>query len=119
MSLFTRRSKAAAPPLGATAAAPASSPFSPEVEQAAARIGTELIAESEQYAKGLLSSAFWSDKLMDWAMKDEAFKVQLFRFVDCFPSLVTKEDVHTHLTDYLTQPGVTLPTGMGLGLKAG
>ncbi|MDP6479387.1 MAG: proline dehydrogenase family protein [Phycisphaerales bacterium] len=119
MSLFTRRSKAAAPPPGATAAATASSPFSPEVEQNAARIGTELIAEAEQYAKGLLSAAFWSDKLMDWAMKDEAFKVQLFRFVDCFPSLMTKEDVHTHLMDYLTQPGVTLPTGMGLGLKAG
>ena len=56
---------------------------------------------------------------MDWAMKDEAFKVQLFRFVDCFPSLSTKEDVHNHLMDYLTQPGVTLPPGMGLGLKAG
>jgi len=67
----------------------------------------------------MLSAAFWSDKLMDWAMKDEAFKVQLFRFVDCFPALATKEDVHEHLVDYLSQPGVTLPPGLGIGLKAG
>lgn len=117
MSLFTRRSKTTPPK--ASAGPPASSPFSPEVEHSAARIGAEMIQEADQYAKGLLSASFWSDKLMDWAMKDEAFKVQLFRFVDCFPSLSTKEDVHAHLMDYLTQPGVSLPAGMGLGLKAG
>jgi len=95
------------------------SPFSPGVEQEAARIGAELIDSAAKHAKGMLSAAFWSDKLMDWAMKDEAFKVQLFRFVDCFPALSSKKDVHEHLVDYLTQPGVTLPPGMGVGLKAG
>ena len=40
--------------------------------------------------KGLLVRAkFWSEKLMDWAMRDEALKVQLFRFVDVFPMLKT------------------------------
>ena len=56
---------------------------------------------------------------MDWAMQDEGFKIQLFRFVDTFPTLVTPEQVHEHLVDYLTQPEVTLPSGLGLGLKAG
>ncbi|MDG2477708.1 MAG: proline dehydrogenase family protein [Phycisphaerales bacterium] len=119
MSLFNRRSKSAQSVVCAPLTTPATSPFSPEVERETLRIGTELINEADRHAKGLLSAAFWSDKLMDWAMKDEAFKVQLFRFVDCFPSLSTKEDVHNHLMDYLTQPGVTLPPGMGLGLKAG
>ena len=41
----------------------------------------------------MFSAAFWSDKLMDWAMQDEAFKVQLFRFVDAFPRLKTADEV--------------------------
>ncbi|MEE2718703.1 MAG: proline dehydrogenase family protein, partial [Planctomycetota bacterium] len=50
---------------------------------------------------------------------DEGFKVQLFRFIDTFPTLRTPSQVHEHLVDYLAQPGVTLPPGMGLGLSAG
>jgi RHH-type proline utilization regulon transcriptional repressor/proline dehydrogenase/delta 1-pyrroline-5-carboxylate dehydrogenase len=61
-----------------------------------------------------------SEKLIDWATKDPAFKTQLFRFVDVFP--VLQHDpaaVHEHLRQYLDQPGVTLPPGLGSGLKAG
>ena len=116
MALFKRRTKE---PQSITIAAPASSPFSEEIEASVSRIGAALLSDAERHSKGLLSAGFWSDKLMDWSMKDEAFKVQLFRFVDCFPSLASKEDVHEHLADYLTQPGVTLPPGLGLGLKAG
>ena len=116
MALFKRRTQE---PQSITIAAPASSPFSKEIEASVAREGAAWLTDAERHSKGLLSAGFWSDKLMDWAMKDEAFKVQLFRFVDCFPSLASKEDVHEHLADYLTQPGVTLPPGLGLGLKAG
>ena len=56
---------------------------------------------------------------MNWAMKDPAFKMQLFRFIDVFPMLNTPEMVHDYLVDYLSQPNVTLPPGMDLGLKAG
>ena len=70
-------------------------------------------------APGVFSARFWSDQLMNWAMKDPAFKVQLFRFVDVFPMLRTPALVHDYLIDYLSQPGVTLPPGMDLGLKAG
>ena len=56
---------------------------------------------------------------MDWATGSEAFKVQLFRLVDAFPALKTPEQIHEHLADYLSQPGVEQPKGMSLGLKAG
>lgn len=82
-------------------------------------IGSELLERANKNKAGLLSAAFWSDKLMDWSMKDQAFKVQLFRFVDAFPTLLNADAVHEHLVDYLTQPGVTLPPGMGLGVQAG
>ncbi len=82
-------------------------------------VGAELIESMRGAEKGMLSASFWSDKLMDWAMQDEGFKVQLFRFIDTFPTLKTPAQVHEHLMDYLSQPGVTLPSGMGLGLSAG
>ena len=41
--------------------------------------------------------------------------MQLFRFIDVFPMLRTPALVHDYLTDYLSQPGVTLPPGMDLG----
>lgn len=82
-------------------------------------IGREMLGHARGNKSGLLSAKFWSDKLMDWSMKDQNFKVQLFRFVDCFPALKTPDAVYNHLSDYLSQPGVTLPPGMGLGMSAG
>ena len=51
--------------------------------------GHELLADMNKAGSGMLTTAFWSDKLMDWAMQDEHFKVQLFRFIDTFPTLRT------------------------------
>ena len=82
-------------------------------------IGRELLHAAREHRTGPFSARFWSDQLMTWAMKDPAFKVQLFRFIDVFPMLRTPEQVHDYLLDYLGQPGVTLPPGMELGLKAG
>ena len=56
---------------------------------------------------------------MQWTLKDEAFKVQLFRFVDVFPRLNTPASVHEHLMDYLTQPEVKLPPFLGTAVFAG
>ncbi|NBV65248.1 MAG: L-glutamate gamma-semialdehyde dehydrogenase, partial [Planctomycetes bacterium] len=61
----------------------------------------------------------FKDKLMDWAMQDEAFRVQLFRFVDCFPTLRSNDAIYEHLSDYLSQPGVKAPPGFELGMAAG
>ncbi|MHC5114299.1 MAG: proline dehydrogenase family protein [Planctomycetota bacterium] len=91
----------------------------PALERDVLRIGAELIERARKKKAGVLTTAFWSDKLMDWAMKDEAFKVQLFRFVDAFPRLKTPQQVHEHFVDFMNQPGVTLPPGFGVGMKAG
>ena len=82
-------------------------------------IGRELLRSARDYSAGVFSARFWNDQLMNWAMKDPAFKLQLFRFIDVFPMLRTPALVHDYLTDYLSQPGVTLPPGMELGLKVG
>ena len=120
MSMFTRwRDKTT--PADAAKATPNPPPSATPTGQREERI-REIGVEMLGLARGkssLLSSKFWSDKLMDWAMQDHEFKVQLFRFVDAFPTLTTPEMVHDHLVDYLTQPGVKLPPGLSLGLKGG
>ncbi len=82
-------------------------------------LGTEMLDIARSHKSGVLSKQFYQDKLMDWSMKDQDFKVQMFRFVDAFPALTTPEMVHDHLVDYMTQPGVKAPPGMDLALKAG
>lgn len=94
-------------------------PADPKLEATTRQIGGELLDAARRNKSGFLSAAFWSDKLMDWTMKDEAFKVQFFRFIDAFPVLKTPEQIHEHLIDYLTQPDVTLPPGFGTGMKLG
>jgi RHH-type proline utilization regulon transcriptional repressor/proline dehydrogenase/delta 1-pyrroline-5-carboxylate dehydrogenase len=81
-------------------------------------IGEDMLARAKSHKAGILSSRFYSDKLMNWSMRDHDFKVQLFRFVDTFPMLKTPDAVHDHLVDYMSQPGVNPPPGLDLGLKA-
>ncbi|MEZ6243575.1 MAG: proline dehydrogenase family protein [Phycisphaerales bacterium] len=125
MALFTRKPKPGPPAQGApknvsqTNGALHTHTTDPRVEQRTQEIGRDLLDRARAHKSGLLSARFYSDKLMDWAMKDHAFKVQLFRFVDAFPVLTTPDMVHDHLVDYLTQPGVKAPPGMELALKAG
>ena len=82
-------------------------------------IGGRLLAGARKHRKGLFSAGFWSDQLVSWTMKDPSFRTQLFRFIDVFPMLRSPEQIHDYLSDYLSQPGVTLPTGLDLGMKAG
>ena len=125
MALFTRRSSKGAPPSPHASPAPGRAVgVAPGVEglpeeSRVLAIGERMLELSRGHKSGVLSSKFWSDKLMNWSMKDQAFKVQLFRFVDAYPTLTTPDLVHDHLVDYLTQPGVTPPPGFDLGLKAG
>src|SRR5262249_42635506 len=62
--------------------------------------------------KGLYGS------LMDWAMRDEHFKTQLFRFVDVLPTLSSSSDVLRHLKEYLGEDQSKLSPSLRLGLKA-
>lgn len=89
------------------------------LEQRAQAIAREILDAARADKSGLLSGAFWSDKLMAWSMKDPDFKVQLFHFVDCFPTLKSPEAIYDHLVDFMSKPGLSLPPGLDLGLRAG
>lgn len=111
----------AMPPKAVSNGISASGPFVPSSDQEARilAIGTELLDKARGHKSGMLSSAFYSDALMNWSMKDHNFKVQMFRFVDAFPVLRETDDIYDHLQDYLSQPGVTVPGVIATALAAG
>ncbi len=48
----------------------------------------------------LFNKAAWMGEVMDWSMRNEQFKIQMFRFVDVFPSLTTGKLLTDHISEY-------------------
>src|SRR5215210_1042744 len=65
---------------------------------------------------GIVSSSWWSERMLEWAMSHPSFKTQLFRFVDVFPATTDDEDVVRHLDEYL-HGGAEVPKALDLGLE--
>jgi RHH-type proline utilization regulon transcriptional repressor/proline dehydrogenase/delta 1-pyrroline-5-carboxylate dehydrogenase len=65
---------------------------------------------------GIVSSSWWSERMLEWAMSHPSFKTQLFRFVDVFPATTDDEDVVRHLDEYLHGADVPRVLDMGLGM---
>ncbi len=64
------------------------------------KIGRTLADHSKTSTATILSQRWWNDLLMAWGMRDEDFKVQLFRFVDVLPTLKTDEQFTRLLAEY-------------------
>lgn len=86
--------------------------------------GEEILKKIEGQSKAsLFSKDFWYGSVMEWSMKNEKFKTNMFRFVDVLPSLNTGDDVAKHLKEYFTEGGKTempavFSVGLGLGALA-
>ncbi|MHC1701710.1 MAG: proline dehydrogenase family protein [Humidesulfovibrio sp.] len=78
-------------------------------------------------APSIFNKGWWTGKVMDWAMRNEDFKVQMFRFVDVLPYLNTSESLSRHIEEYFGDKDANIPdvlkwgagkTGFGGGLVA-
>ncbi len=67
--------------------------------------GKAFFASIRGESPSIFNKGFWTGKVMDWAMQNEAFKVQLFRFVDVLPYLTTSETLTRHIEEYFTGQG--------------
>jgi RHH-type proline utilization regulon transcriptional repressor/proline dehydrogenase/delta 1-pyrroline-5-carboxylate dehydrogenase len=67
--------------------------------------GKEFFESIKGEAPSIFNKGFWTGKVMDWAMQNEDFKVQLFRFVDVLPYLNTSESLQRHIEEYFTGEG--------------
>lgn len=48
----------------------------------------------------LFNTSSWTGRVVDWSMQNERFKIQLFRFVDVFPTLTTPKQLTGHIREY-------------------
>ena len=86
------------------------------IERATQEVGRWLFAHLDTRRPTFLQRAWWDDRIMAWAMRDEAVKVQMFRFVDVLPMLATGESVNRHLQEYLGSVRARLPRSARAGL---
>ena len=64
----------------------------------------------------VVSSSWWSEHMLEWAMSHPSFRTELFRFVDVFPATTGDADVLRHLEEYFTGPDVPKMLDLGLGV---
>ena len=64
------------------------------------RRGTGIFELVDRHPESLFSKAGFYQRMMALSMRDEHFKVQMFRFVDVLPSLRRSSDIVEHLQEY-------------------
>lgn len=64
------------------------------------RRGTRLFELVDQHPQSIFSKAGFYQRMMELSMRDEHFKVQMFRFVDVLASLHRGRDIVRHLDEY-------------------
>jgi RHH-type proline utilization regulon transcriptional repressor/proline dehydrogenase/delta 1-pyrroline-5-carboxylate dehydrogenase len=79
--------------------------------------GLRLYDIAEKSKPSVFRKDYWTGKVMDLSMKNEAFKQEMFRFVDVFPYLTRPESVARHLKEYFCRPGQDFPKTMQWGLS--
>jgi RHH-type proline utilization regulon transcriptional repressor/proline dehydrogenase/delta 1-pyrroline-5-carboxylate dehydrogenase len=78
--------------------------------------GRELFSALADEKPALFNKGAWMGKVMDWSMQNEPFKIQLFRFVDVFPTLTTSQLLADHIREYFGE-GDDLPPVLHRGAK--
>ena len=89
-----------------------------QLEQKIVARGREFFASISGEAPSIFNKGWWTGKIMDWSMKNEDFKVQLFRFVDVFPYLTTSESLLRHIKEYFAGGGDNVPALLRWGAGA-
>src|SRR5262245_14405598 len=88
------------------------------VEREIQAAGRALFARMSGRAPSIFQKDWWSGRVLEWCMRDEAFKVEMFRFVDVFPVLRTPDEIVRHLQEYFCRPGQEFPAAFQWGVKA-
>jgi RHH-type proline utilization regulon transcriptional repressor/proline dehydrogenase/delta 1-pyrroline-5-carboxylate dehydrogenase len=79
-----------------------------QIESRAREIGRAIFARARE-ADGASVAGWVQKQMMDWGMRDEQVKGQLFRFVDVLPALAAPNLVTGHLREYLWSVRNRLP----------
>jgi len=89
------------------------------LEAATQRIGRAIFERAEAAAPSVLSFEYWQRASLDWLTRDPDLKMRLFRFIEVFPALKTREAIARQLAEYLKPAdgsGPALPGPLALAL---
>ncbi|HEX4128873.1 MAG TPA: L-glutamate gamma-semialdehyde dehydrogenase [Pirellulales bacterium] len=87
------------------------------IEATTLEVGRAILDRRRRQRTTIFDRRWWDDRVMAWTMRDEALKVQMFRFVDVLPMLTTSESVTRHLQEYLGGADVELPAVLQVPLS--
>ena len=79
------------------------------IEERTRTLGRDLFMNLGAQRSHVFQRRWWDDRILQWSMRDEQLKVQLFRFVDVLPMLQTNEAVVRHLREYMAPVRDRLP----------
>jgi RHH-type transcriptional regulator, proline utilization regulon repressor / proline dehydrogenase / delta 1-pyrroline-5-carboxylate dehydrogenase len=82
------------------------------------RRGAAIFDLVNRHSDSIFSKAGFYQRLMEFSMRDENFKVQVFRFVDVLPALRRSSEIVRHLDEYFT-PAPAGRNGFGPLLRTG
>ena len=80
-----------------------------EMEEKVRQKGLAIFEAISGEIPSFFDSSRWKGRIMEWAMKNEHFKVQLFRFIDTLPSLSSDRKAAALLAEYMNEYEDTLP----------
>lgn len=83
--------------------------------------GETIFNMMESEGQSIFNKDWWYGRIMEWSMKNEQFKTQMFRFVDVLPYLTTSSEVARHLKEYFAEGSAQgeLPSVFNFGLGLG
>jgi RHH-type proline utilization regulon transcriptional repressor/proline dehydrogenase/delta 1-pyrroline-5-carboxylate dehydrogenase len=88
----------------------------PDIENRIKEIGSEIISSMEGEVPSFFDTRTKVTGLMEWAMRDDAFRIQLLRFIDVLPSLKDETLMVKILKEYFSDEEI-VPMMMRWGLK--
>ena len=62
--------------------------------------GKEFFGSISGEKPSLFNKSAWMGKVMDWSMQNQQFKIQMFRFVDVYPTLTNSRLLTEHIREY-------------------
>ncbi|MDH5681357.1 MAG: hypothetical protein OEZ36_07215, partial [Spirochaetota bacterium] len=72
------------------------------LEDRARQIAREIYDATKQETPSFFDSGRWKGRIMDWAMRDDKFRVRLLHFIDVLPVLKEDSTVVRILKEYFT-----------------
>jgi len=90
-----------------------------EINKEIIETGKNIFQAMEDESQSIFNKDWWYGRIMDWSMKNQDFKIKMFRFVDVLPYLNSSSEVTKHLKEYFSDENGDLPKIFGFGLGLG